>query len=232
MRISAAQIRAARGLLDWSREELAQMSGLSYNTIRNLEAGNLSPRENTAARLCRAFAGAGISFIEDDGLRRERADVKILKGPESTESFFENLFHTIKRKGGDVVGLFWSQEQLTKSLGVCWNEGSERLSDLGLFASSTRFIFSDPVIEASLFLLSTAKTAPRYCLGPVCYLVYGQRVALIQSEGRDQFRYIIFNDVDMSVAYREHFETLWTLATPVLPALEKDRTGKHTARTS
>jgi transcriptional regulator with XRE-family HTH domain len=60
--ISAAQLRAARAILNWSQEEMATISGLSIGTIRKLEVGNLSPREQTGHALRTTFEKAGIEF--------------------------------------------------------------------------------------------------------------------------------------------------------------------------
>jgi transcriptional regulator with XRE-family HTH domain len=45
--INARQIKAARALLDWSQEDLANTSGLSIATIRKIESGHISPRGKT-----------------------------------------------------------------------------------------------------------------------------------------------------------------------------------------
>ncbi|WP_231732219.1 transcriptional regulator [Caulobacter sp. CCH9-E1] len=70
MKISAGQMRAARGLLDWSGPKLAEASGLSLHTIRRMET--LGPERSTAANVQaarRALEDAGIVFeAEDDFL--------------------------------------------------------------------------------------------------------------------------------------------------------------------
>jgi transcriptional regulator with XRE-family HTH domain len=62
------QCRAARGLLDWTQDRLAEEAGVSALTIRNYEAGKTTPVPATLAVLRQAFESAGIEFIpEDDG---------------------------------------------------------------------------------------------------------------------------------------------------------------------
>ena len=64
--LSAAQIRAARGLLDWNQPQLAEAAKLSLPTIRRME-GPIGPSRSTAANVeavRRAFEDAGVVFFE------------------------------------------------------------------------------------------------------------------------------------------------------------------------
>ena len=51
--ISGRQIRAARGLLDMSQEELAKSAGLTPQAIRKIEDGTVQPREGSMADITR-----------------------------------------------------------------------------------------------------------------------------------------------------------------------------------
>jgi ribosome-binding protein aMBF1 (putative translation factor) len=62
----AAQIRAARALLDWSQKDLAGKSKLSTPTIKRME-GAMGPERSTEANVeavRRALEGAGIIFLD------------------------------------------------------------------------------------------------------------------------------------------------------------------------
>ncbi len=76
----AGQLRAARALLDWNQERLAEKSGVGIATIRRIEAqsGRIRATSDTVWGLQSALEGAGIIFIpeEDDlgpGVRLARA---------------------------------------------------------------------------------------------------------------------------------------------------------------
>jgi transcriptional regulator with XRE-family HTH domain len=60
--LSAAQSRAARGLLDWSQAELATRSNLSESTIRDFEKGRRIPGVNNLAAIRAALEAAGVEF--------------------------------------------------------------------------------------------------------------------------------------------------------------------------
>ena len=63
--ITSAQIRAARGLLDWSRKDLAEHSGVSFASMIRLESFEGIPSSNirTLEAIKKAFEEEGIEFI-------------------------------------------------------------------------------------------------------------------------------------------------------------------------
>jgi transcriptional regulator with XRE-family HTH domain len=65
--ITATQCRAARALLYWSQQELADSAGVGIVTLRQLEAGNTQPRRATLDVIRRALESAGVEFIEENG---------------------------------------------------------------------------------------------------------------------------------------------------------------------
>ncbi len=65
--ITPPQCRAARALLDWSQQTLANTSKVGNATIRNFEAGRSAPQNATLDVLKRAFEAAGIIFIAENG---------------------------------------------------------------------------------------------------------------------------------------------------------------------
>ena len=64
--LTAAQIRAARGLLNWSQVRLAEATRLSVQTIKRME-GVRGPDGSTEANVeavRRALESAGVIFLE------------------------------------------------------------------------------------------------------------------------------------------------------------------------
>jgi transcriptional regulator with XRE-family HTH domain len=65
--ITASQCRAARGLLDWTQQELADAARVGVATIRVFEGEGAETRYATLAVVRRTFELAGIEFIEENG---------------------------------------------------------------------------------------------------------------------------------------------------------------------
>ncbi|WP_414898822.1 helix-turn-helix domain-containing protein [Rhodovulum sp. YEN HP10] len=68
-KVSIEQVKAARALLRWSQNDLAQASGISVPTIKRLEAavGEIGGRAETAYAICTALETAGVEFIAENG---------------------------------------------------------------------------------------------------------------------------------------------------------------------
>ena len=69
MPLTSAQIRAARGLIRWSAEDLARETALSVATIRRAEIaeGEISMTAANDLAVRRALESAGVEFIDENG---------------------------------------------------------------------------------------------------------------------------------------------------------------------
>ncbi|GEP03221.1 hypothetical protein MOX02_12590 [Methylobacterium oxalidis] len=74
--MSAAQSRAARGLLGWSEADLAAKVGLDVSFVRSFEASQCDPAPGQVDALRSALMRAGAVFTNGDcpGVRLERRD--------------------------------------------------------------------------------------------------------------------------------------------------------------
>jgi transcriptional regulator with XRE-family HTH domain len=64
--LSPEQCRAARGLLDWTQEELAEQADVSRSTIRDFENGRHHLHPTTAAQVVAALERGGTLLIPSD----------------------------------------------------------------------------------------------------------------------------------------------------------------------
>lgn len=66
MILTPEQCRAARGLLDWTQEHLAQEAGVSRSTVRDFEKQRHHLSRTSEQCLVDAFARAGVVLLEFD----------------------------------------------------------------------------------------------------------------------------------------------------------------------
>ena len=64
--ITSRQIRAARALLGWSQQQLADKAIVSVNALARLERGEVDPRMSTLSAVHKALMEAGIEFLPAD----------------------------------------------------------------------------------------------------------------------------------------------------------------------
>ena len=77
--IDGRQIRAARTMLGWSREDLVEASGASMSAVLRMEGGLADSRGSTMTKVAKTLIAAGIEFIA----REDGAIGVILKGPQA-----------------------------------------------------------------------------------------------------------------------------------------------------
>jgi len=63
MMITPRQIRAARALLGWSQQQLADKAIVSLNAVTRLEKGKVDTRISTMSAIEKALSKAGIEFL-------------------------------------------------------------------------------------------------------------------------------------------------------------------------
>jgi hypothetical protein len=78
--IEAAQVRAARALLDWPQTKLAETAGVPLSLVERFEAGAPSKVADEAVDKIRvALEAAGVAFIPKNG---GGVGVRLREGPE------------------------------------------------------------------------------------------------------------------------------------------------------
>lgn len=75
--VSSAQVRAARGLLGWSQDELSAASGVPKRTLARMELAQGSSQQRTLSAIRAALEAAGVEFIAENG---GGAGVRLKKG--------------------------------------------------------------------------------------------------------------------------------------------------------
>jgi predicted transcriptional regulator len=76
---TSRQIRAARALLGWSQQQLADKAIVSLNAVARLEKGIVDSRISTLLAIQKALARAGIEFLDAD----QKGEGVRLKSPKS-----------------------------------------------------------------------------------------------------------------------------------------------------
>jgi hypothetical protein len=78
--ITPAQCRAARALIEWSREDLAAAAKVAARTVVDFERGARNPIHSTMAAIRAALEAAGVIFVEENG---EGPGVRLRKARQS-----------------------------------------------------------------------------------------------------------------------------------------------------
>jgi len=81
--ITSRQVRAARALLGWTQEMLADKALVALTALKRLESENdLSVREDTRHQVVKALEAAGIVFFDSD----RGQGLMLVRGSQETPS--------------------------------------------------------------------------------------------------------------------------------------------------
>ena len=67
MNLLPEQCRAARGLLDWTQEQLAERAGIARSTVRDFECRRHELHRATEQLMINALREAGVLLLPPDG---------------------------------------------------------------------------------------------------------------------------------------------------------------------
>lgn len=98
MFIKPNQIRAARGLLDWTVAELAQKVGVGTTTISAIETGRSSGSVEILTSIMYTFQNAGVELNDDGGVRPIQNKTVIYRGREGIKQFYDDIYQAALTK--------------------------------------------------------------------------------------------------------------------------------------
>lgn len=131
--ITTAQIRGARGVLNWSQGDLSERTGITATSI-----GEHRKRIDPAAQLNpanyqKAFEDAGIEFLAMEGIRFRTNYIQNLRGRDGFSDFLDDVYKTAITHGTKEIPtkIYLSNvvhENWIKWMGKDkWNNHTERM---------------------------------------------------------------------------------------------------------
>jgi len=221
--ISKAQVKAARALLGWSQDQLAEAAQVSVTTIRNLESGEMSVRNVTMAIVQVVLEKAGIEFTAGEGVRRRNLEVKIY----SCDELFDDMLRTVCDKSGEVISMFTSPGILT---GVCEFKAGKlgRLEEICRH-TSIKCLIGEPFNSQTPLPASSAfryRTILKQHIGHASYFVYGSKQAMVLLEGTN-VRFFVLDSFATILDFRKYFIAMWDAAPPVYETIKHPDQPDH-----
>lgn len=202
--INAGQIRAARAVLDWSQDDLAEHSGLSVATIRKIESGHLSPRGATMQAIASAMESAKVEFIAPMGVNLRTNDVTVIESDESYSDLMENIWQTLREKGGEVLFMFCNNA-------VASDEQVELQIKMRKAGIRFRFLCE----EGNTYMhypLAEYRWVPKQYYKSNLQIVYGNKVAVCLYKGQafeKVAKVIVVESPALAETTRNTFEFFW-----------------------
>jgi transcriptional regulator with XRE-family HTH domain len=122
-----AQIRAARALISWSQDDLAEAAAIAVSSVRDIESQKRAPDTGAVTAIREALENEGVVFLpgrkdEGPGVRLAANRPNIVRLP-TTMTMWDGMPFTVEWKGRAVTVLV-SQDAL-EDLGGLTKEANE-----------------------------------------------------------------------------------------------------------
>ena len=114
------QVRAGRGLLDWTQGDLANASGLSQAAIARYEKEGTSSTVGTVEKIIAAFDKADVELIGDTGVKKRTNEVQKFRGKSGLIAFMDDVYECAQNIGGKMYFYNIVPENWSQTLGDAW----------------------------------------------------------------------------------------------------------------
>ena len=219
MGITTAQIRGARGILNWSQADLAERTGISATSIGSIENAQSTPRANTLATIQKTFEEAGIEFVGLNGLKLRTGDVRVFTGKTGFLGFYDDVYNTLKSHPGEVLVSNVDERHFVKWLGDFKETHVERMKSISNLSFKILVREGDDYLPASGY--ATYRTMPKELFASVPFYTYGDKLAIMLLDSEPTI--ILMNYPAIASAYRIQFADMWERSRDVTPTSAKEK---------
>jgi len=203
--ISSAQVRAARGLLNWTQSELADKCNLTKATIANIENDKHHLTSKTANKIHQAFRNAKVEFLINDGIRSKFDIVKTLDGREGVIYLLNDIYDSVKDVGGCVKISGIEKKSLTKIINNEYLEMHEnRMEKVNNLSS--KILSSDGAEDIEYKSYREYRQIPSEYFFPLPIYIYDRKVAFVML---DPLRVLLIENFHLFLVNSNQFDMIW-----------------------
>lgn len=208
MSITTAQIRGARGILNWSQQDLAQRTGISATSIGSIENGQTTPRSSTMETIQTTFERNGIEFLGLQGVRERDNTLTTYDGQSGIQAFFDDVYETTKSVGGEICLFNGVPEKLIEWLGTEFYHMHANRMD----ALANKFDFKIIIEEGNDQFIARSfaqyKWFPKDRFNDRTLYCYGDKLAFLNF-AKDKVSILVMQQPDIAMSFRELFKIAW-----------------------
>jgi len=210
--IDAKQIRAARALLRWSQEDLAERSGISLQTIKNTENERSMPHATSINAIQGCFENSGVEFLDRSGTRMRGDVVRIYQGADALHQFWDELYATMSEDGGGEYMAFGLEEKKFWDFDAkSTDQYVSRVKSHGKIKCRALIVEGDknqpsPHIQYRALSDEYFSSVPFY--------VFKNKLGLIV--WGEETNIIVIDNAILAEAYKKQFTALWSIARQII----------------
>jgi len=213
--LTGRQIRAARSLLDWSADDLAKKTGLTRTTVLNIETETVQPQEKTLVSIMSAFDKHGVEFLEDEGVKIRKHQMKVFSGKVGYRQFLDHIYQTLGDSGGRIRQFNLSD---ANNLKFADDYGQAHLIRMGTIKNLDARVLTLEGDEAFVAPYCVYRWLPKDDKPLAPYYVYGDYLAMPMYESAHKRELLVIRSKLLAERYCDQFDRFWDQAVgPQIP---------------
>ena len=206
--ITGRQIRAARGLLEWKAEDLAKKAGTTRVTISKIESDLVQPQEKTLTRILAAFDKHGVEFLEDEGVKIRKQNMRIYSGKAGYRQLLDHIYETLK-DGGRIRQFNFGDERYLPYADNFVSEHIERMGQIDNLDAQVLALKGEvnaplPYCDYRILDKSYAVMTP--------YYIYDDTIIMSLNDSNHKKEFITIHSKFLTERYVQEFELFWSKA--------------------
>jgi len=205
--ITAAQIRAARALLNVQQDEVEGATGLSKRYLSEIENERSQGKSDALNKLELFYKTRGIDFIEHNGVRETPSGMRILRGQSGFREFYDDIYQEARRSKIEITLLNGSSDLLINALG----QDFLKMHMERMIAIKENFRFRVILKEGDKSFLGRDyceyRWFPSSLFKDKYILTYGRKCAIV--DRTEDFEILLFDQPEMAESLRVGFDIAW-----------------------
>jgi transcriptional regulator with XRE-family HTH domain len=213
--IESRQIRAARALLNWSEEDLANAAGMDVATLQGYDGGPNNDTQ-TLIEIQDAFEKSGVEFLLGNGVRMRKQEATLLHGTDAYWAMLDDIYQTSKETGGEVCVLGIDEARVAQALDSDPYEGGEKLSKHINRLQKARIPCRKIIREGDYNIvapLSWYRSIPGEFFSPNPMYIYGSKLGILHLG--TPFKAVILDNPEIAGTLKRFFNFVWQKADPL-----------------
>jgi transcriptional regulator with XRE-family HTH domain len=206
--ITARQIRAARGLIGWTQDDLGKAAGVARTRVALIEREATNPSADVLNKIRTVLEDAQVEFLPQEGVRFRGPLAYHDDQPGANRRLLEDIIavaseHKLKTGVNDILIYGLREEDAEKSVGDYLDTHIKRLEQAGL----RERILCAPSTTSFVAPMSWYRKLPELELSEGPIHVYGERMAVVQWQPKELVT--VFESKAIANSVRAMFDQIW-----------------------
>ena len=206
--LTNAQVRAARGLLNWTQLQLADACDLTKATIANIENNKHHLTSKTASKILKAFSRARVEFIGNSGVKRKEDVIRVLEGKIAFQTLINEIYDLVSKNGGIIRVSGIDERLIPQILDPEIVARMEKVPNLDF-----RVLINEEDYNPLARSYAVYRAVPSKFFIPIPIYIYSNKISYITY---NPIKVFTIENVNLYRSHFNQFDFMWTVAASLI----------------